>query len=477
MLSMKQKLAWLWQNGERILIILFLATFALNIRKVFLTPYSFLNGTFNEYMTPSFSWADMLMITVIIIYTIKWLNGQVNRPDNAKNTNNVLGYKSNKTSSIARLSLVASHETFLLYIFTAWVSVSILWSSYKPIAIYRVFSILLIILFFIIALRKLKNYSWQKMTILGLLANGLFQSILGMFQFLRDRSLGWRFMGESIVSPDLTGVAKIILAGEKHIRAYGTFPHPNVLAGFLLIPIFILLAEILERSKFEHRLPNKVSQETLLHNFSTISLVVSLGIIFFGFALTFSRSAFLGLIIGLLAILWIKLRTSNGHFKPTSVQSLKAKTFLIPLLILTIFFIGTRNSSFFSLQSLGERNVYKDVAYETISGHPIAGVGLGQFVYAEFQKHPDLESWQYQPVHNIYLLIFSELGAVGLILFLLFLFSIFLKLGNGIDPRLTNYYYYCIIISFLVIAFFDHYFWDIKIGVITFILALSLLKN
>ena len=67
------KISWLWQNAERILIIVFFATFTFNIRKVFLTPYSFLNGGFNEYTTISLSWADALMIAVILIYTIKYI--------------------------------------------------------------------------------------------------------------------------------------------------------------------------------------------------------------------------------------------------------------------------------------------------------------------------------------------------------------------------------------------------------------------
>jgi hypothetical protein len=114
--------------------------------------------------------------------------------------------------------------------------------------------------------------------------------------------------------------------------------------------------------------------------------------------------------------------------------------------------------------------------------HPLAGVGVGQFVMNEYQKHPSLESWQYQPVHSIFLLAFSELGIAGLIFFLLWIFSI-LEWGIGKNRNtgllrslsLTRLSFYCIILSFLFIAFFDHYFWDIKLGTIVFALPIILI--
>ena len=96
-------------------------------------------------------------------------------------------------------------------------------------------------------------------------------------------------------------------------------------------------------------------------------------------------------------------------------------------------------------------------------------------------KHPQLEKWQYQPVHNTYLLIFSELGAIGFVFFVLF---ILYKIREIIDKekgdfsRDLTYLSICIIIpSFLFISFFDHYFWDIKLGVIIFVLPIMLFRS
>src|SRR3990172_1066056 len=90
MKTVKQNITWFWQNLEKVLIIIFFFTFTLNIRKVFLTSYSFLKGGFIEYTTVSFDWADALMLSIILIYTIKLLVSQYNALKNryTKSENN-----------------------------------------------------------------------------------------------------------------------------------------------------------------------------------------------------------------------------------------------------------------------------------------------------------------------------------------------------------------------------------------------------
>ncbi|MFA6285001.1 MAG: hypothetical protein WC643_00515, partial [Parcubacteria group bacterium] len=65
----------------------------------------------------------------------------------------------------------------------------------------------------------------------------------------------------------------------------------------------------------------------------------------------------------------------------------------------------------------------------------------------------------------------SELGIVGMIFLALLAFFFFLKSrGAQKDLRLTYLLFYCIVFSFLSVSFFDHYFLDIKLGTIIFIL-------
>ena len=104
------------------------------------------------------------------------------------------------------------------------------------------------------------------------------------------------------------------------------------------------------------------------------------------------------------------------------------------------------------------------------------------------KKGSSLESWQYQPVHNFYLLIAAEIGIIGLILFILFIFKVlkmaYLKVKSQIVSRETIFtrhinlctgFILSILLGFLFIGSFDHYFWTIQQGQLTFWLILGLL--
>jgi len=499
MISVKQKITWLWQNAERLLIIVFLTSFTFNIRKVFLTPYSFLNGGFNEYTTFSLSWADTLIIAVIIIYTIKYTISQLNKVSNS----NIAEYNNKNILSSISASRLVSYETILLVMFLVWAGLSITWSDYKPIAVYRLATLLEIAIFVVIAAKSLKNKKWLNLGLLALIINGIFQSILGIAQFIHNGAIGLHILGESFLGPNMAGVAKIIISGEKHIRAYGTMPHSNILAGFLLVPLFVIIAEFIQR-KFllTSSLPSPLqmggqayqgeggenfpllnkerarvrydnaSHETLLEKLPNWFFGLASLIIGTGFLLTFSRSAFLGIFVGLMFMFW---RSKRDSIRSVWTNSRSSKTFQLSMaliLFLVLSYMLARNTSLFSSQSLEERNFYNNVSHETLLKYPVAGVGLGQFVLNEYKSYPNLESWQYQPVHNIYLLIFSELGIVGLVLVFSFLIVLLRRRAKVEKEQflLTYSIIYGVAISFAIISFFDHYFWDIKIGIIIFAL-------
>ena len=79
----------------------------------------------------------------------------------------------------------------------------------------------------------------------------------------------------------------------------------------------------------------------------------------------------------------------------------------------------------FFIQSLEERYVYISISEQIIMNNSIIGIGTGQFILITEKLFPTLKIWQYQPVHNIFLLIWSEWGIIGLILFILFLWKLF----------------------------------------------------
>jgi len=139
-------------------------------------------------------------------------------------------------------------------------------------------------------------------------------------------------------------------------------------------------------------------------------------------------------------------------------------------------------------EAIDLRFFYNKIALAIIKEKPLLGVGIGNFVnfshnYPVFLKAAnamlsgggqgdvEIPSWLYQPVHNIYLLIASEIGILGLIVFGIFL--LFRLLGPA---RFKNPMWF-VFIGFLVLVLSDHYFWTLQSGGIIFWIALGLLEN
>jgi hypothetical protein len=84
------------------------------------------------------------------------------------------------------------------------------------------------------------------------------QSIVGILQFSHQESIGLQMLGEPILSSYVGGVSTIEIGGGRILRAYGTFPHPNILAGFLALGLvslaywYLWFEQQLRREIFNH---------------------------------------------------------------------------------------------------------------------------------------------------------------------------------------------------------------------------------
>ena len=108
---------------------------------------------------------------------------------------------------------------------------------------FRLFSLILLFLSILKIAKEekldkaLKKKLVNSVTVI-LLSNVLIQGLIGVAQFKRGSSLGIYFLGESNIVSGMMGSSFVELSGQVFLRAYGTFPHPNVLGGFLLLAIF-----------------------------------------------------------------------------------------------------------------------------------------------------------------------------------------------------------------------------------------------
>lgn len=350
-------------------------------------------------------------------------------------------------------------------------SVSALISEHKGIALYSSARITQAVLFSSIALFLLdKNTKTVNRAILVVFVSGFFQSIIAIFQFSLQHSLGLKYLGESVIAPEILGVAKFEFAGEKFIRAYGTLPHPNVL-GFILL-LSLACGIWLLKNNFHKR-----------NCYLRIFLPLGLFSVFSGIILSYSRSIITSTIIFLAVIIFFHKKSILDFYRSLCKKIKINRIFHAPV-ALVLFFM-----TLFVLYNLltprlcvthcpGEsstslRSSYNHLAQKVISKNSLLGIGSGNFVpYLKDHHSQELKSWEFQPVHNVYLLVTSEIGLLGLFSFLILIILAFVRSSLYFKNLKKNPFAILFVLVFLI-ALVDHYFWTLPQGQLAFWLSLA----
>jgi len=291
-------------------------------------------------------------------------------------------------------------------------------------------------------------------------AGGVFQALIALRQFAQQGSLGLRWLTESPLGSEINGVAKIVVENLTFIRPYGSLPHPNVLAVFLFVSIFFVYYLWLRRK----------------HSFFVnCSLIVIYFLLFFALLLTFSRIIIFVFLLSSLIYLIFSFWQARRDDKELSKKIFGL--FLLLIVLCLVFFVLARPEASarlsFSLedQSVTLRQFYNQASFSLIHDSPWQGVGLGNFVWEMKEALPLLNDWVHQPVHNIYLLISSEVGLIGLIVFLMFLYRLLRQ------SKKENYILFIIVFCLFFIGLFDHFLWTLQQGQLMFWLILGLLSG
>lgn len=407
------------------------------------------------------------------------------------------------------LFLKISAETGLWVSFLVFIlvlSLSSFFAYNQNIAFYNAFRSIEAIFFFFVAREILsKNIRGFLQSIYVVFIAGIIQSLIAISQFIFQNSVGLYFLGESHISPNILGVAKIEHNGEKILRAYGTFPHPNILGAFLLLSlacgIFLLVfngektlfKETREFGFFFHI--KKFIRFLNLEDFSVwiFHIVVGLLLIVSGIFVTFSRNAWLGLAI-ILIFSFSKWVIKNRHLFPIFNDVFYGKTvkrnekiispeqklllrdsiFLGVLYVILLFlFISPFIADRICIKNCNHesdayrlRKEYIDTATKMIRENPILGVGPGNFVVKIDDYGDNFKEWEKQPVHSIYFLITSEIGIIGLI-------SVIYFIIYNVNHIIFKHSFGVVILTFLVMGIFDHFFVSTFRGQLIFWLCLA----
>lgn len=304
----------------------------------------------------------------------------------------------------------------------------------------------------------------------------LFQSLIGLIQFHMQHSINLGFLGEYIAPIGTPGLATIQFGGEKLIRAYGTFSHPNVLGAFLVLGLILglfFVSRLAEDEAGESRRAHETKQGTGDRGQKKIMLLLlscSIFLLLLAIFVTFSRLAWLAAVLAMISFIiysWVKA------YRSTTIVLVIVG--LVSCATILIFGQGMLKSRVIESNSASvtDRSFFNRLGLELVSDKPMFGAGIGNYVSALQNKYL-LEPWQYQPAHNIFIFIGAELGLVGLCLFILILFEIFSRLKNVRHETLT-FTFAVLGIVFLLMSQFDHYFVTIQQGRLMFFTVLGMI--
>jgi hypothetical protein len=274
----------------------------------------------------------------------------------------------------------------------------------------------------------------------------LYSSIVGIWQFINQSSVGgiFRFLGERTFDLSTSGIARFDFCLPNYncpqiLRSYSTFPHPNVFAGFLSLILPIVIYDYLNNNSNRRF---KIF-EILTFFLGTIALIF-----------TFSRSGII-VFLFLMSVIFYKKGTKY--------------TSMIIIGLIIIFLVLILKNNFLNSESVLVRSDLITASSKIFIKYAFTGSGLGTFLIKLSEYLVSRQIYYLQPVHNIYLLIASETGLCGLLVFGVFIFLTFKKLL--LFPILKNRFFkIALLTSMLTLGLFDHYFLTLEQGLFLFTL-------
>ena len=448
----------------------------------------------------------------------------------------------------------------MLLLLLLWAGLSMLWAPDAMLAGYFFVKLLLGAGVFFIT-RSLGEREVRTVVRI-LIAAAVIQSLLGIWQLVTQSTFASTLLGMSHYEVWQAGTSVLKNDTGRWLRAYGSFPHPNILGGFLSAVLVMMIAgygsrmtarSVIASAQGARGNPRKnvvmenaglprargltlamtkgVRRWNLLscitNHLSLISYLLSCILILLGLILTFSRTAWLGTAMGIAFLLSFAC-SSQG-------RSLISRTVLDSILVLvvaTVLFVGVFHEVVFPRFDGGtidrEGSVEDRVqslrdAEPLIAAHLFLGVGAGNFTAAVMKgeemgvsgekgaqeitgKTGEGEEkgkmgakgemgergrpvWTIQPAHNVFVLVLTELGAVGLLLFVGFLFSVVMRgmkiydLRFTIDDKKSQSSFLqseifnrksAILLALLPSLFLDHWLWSSHFGMLFFFLISGL---
>jgi O-antigen ligase len=429
------------------LLILFIPT---QLGKHFWPDFSIVSGIRVDYLSPTLYLTD----TLIFLLFMFWVINRFQKTRKTQRNRNIRLSENLKVRTSSSPSILSVQKIYLLFIallfFNVIFSHNILNSFYHLLKLCE----FMFIGFYIAA--RIKTLEKIRKTFLFLAIAAIFESLLAIAQFVNQGSLGglFYFLGERMFNSSTPGIANASINGELLLRPYGTFPHPNVLAGFLVC----LMGFVLFSLSFNRRGLPLASPLRLIW---ILSLLLGTSALI----LTMSRVA---------VVLWIMvlvLLLSKTRLQINKYAIIFGFLFLLGISLFSPF--GSRIiATSLTEEAVVQRQELITSSFKLFAKQPMLGIGLGNFIPSLANVQKPLSPGLYlQPVHNIFLLVLAETGIVGFGFFVWFLIKTYRYLLSNLK---THAVFLILLTSVLVLGLFDHYFLTLQQGQLLFAIILGL---
>lgn len=267
--------------------------------------------------------------------------------------------------------------------------------------------------------------------------------ILGLIQVVGGGSGASTLLGLAPRAAEQLGDAVWIMGdGTRVLRAYGSFPHPNIFGGYLAVGVLSALL--------------------VAGSYGRVWGGMLITVLVIGLLATASRSAVLGLLLGG-GLTMLVLHMKSVELTRKLVMPIAA-TVVVLALGATVFapslVASLRGGGALEERSLSERATQYHEWPATLRGVDwLIGNGPRSYVFTLAEVHPDRGVWEYQPIHNVPLLVLSELGLLGLLFVMAWIVTLDRQNFAQFPKREAAYAHGMGKVLFVII-FFDHYFWS-----------------
>jgi O-antigen ligase len=403
------------------LLILFLPT---QFGKHFWPNFSFVFGLRLDYLSPTIYLTDLIILLIFVCYFPKF------------------------KKIIAR-----TNKKYLLVFLLFLLSLAVGAIGAKN-SLAGVYGIIKFLEFSFLAFFVANNFrTFNKQVIFMMFLVGVvFESLLAIFQYFNQGSLGgfFYFFGERTFNAGTPGIANASINGQLFLRSYATFSHPNVLAGFLIVAMLYLL--LFFKNKIILSIGLFLGSLTLFLTLSRIAIIL--------------WAIYLIVLFGTSFLKKYKNGFSNLKFFVAGI--------IIFLLIISGFFVFKNSfilQRFFltkvSDESFVQRQQLITQSFLMVQKNPIFGIGVNNFFNNLTFSKGQTDLSLVQPVHNIFLLVFSETGLIGFCFFIYAFYKALRKIISNFTKKESKFIL-LLIFSVIFLGFFDHYFLTIQQGQILF---------